>query len=312
MSVYCKEVQDRVEEKIEKPIEEWVERREKKCKQRKCKKWCLCCNKWLCWIETFLEKVIKWVIVTVVKWVVRVVCEIVDGLLSIVGVLVGLILAIPIIGRLIRQLWSFVIDIFWRIIGVFGTIADIIGWEWRKRLRICIIILSNERGPVATEATLRPHIDEAIRIYDEAANVTLIVEGIHTVEEPAPEGALKTACGTGAWWDDLWLPGAWFELTANGECFEGNGRRLIGWASPIVVFVVEDVEGKKGCSLGPFSDYVTVEGGDSICLAHEIGHACGLWHISTSDNLMNGSCGRRNLKKWQRVILRGSRHVTYF
>jgi hypothetical protein len=313
MSEYCREIQERIEEQVEKPVEKWVEKRRKKCKKKKCKKWCLCCNKWFCWIETFLERVVTWVVVTVTKWVTRVVCEVIDGLVSIAAVIVGLILAIPIIGRLIREIWSILIDIGWRFIGILGTLADIIGWEWRKRLRICIIILRDEKEvEVATEASLAPHIDAAEKIYDQAANVTLIVEGIHTITGSAPKGVLDVGCGASAWGDDLWLPGGWFEVTANDECFEGNARRLLGWASPIVVFVVRDVEGKLGCSLGPFSDYVTVKGSDASCLAHELGHACALWHVSGRDNLMNAACRGTKLKKWQRVILRGSRHVTYF
>lgn len=311
MSEYCREVQERIEEKVEKPVEEWVEKRRRKCKKKKCKKWCLCCNKWFCWIETFLEKVVTWVVVTVVKWVIRVVCEIVDGALSIVGVLIGLVFAIPIIGRLLRQIWDFLLEIFWRLVGILGTLADIIGWEWRKRLRICIVILREEEGPVATQADLQPHIDSAKRIYDQAANVELIVEGVHTIEAIAPDLALDVSCDAAAWGEDLWLTGGWFEVTANDTCFEGTGRRLIGWASPITVFAVREVGGKLGCSLGPFSDYVTVEGRNAICIAHEIGHACGLWHNDGSNNLMNAACGGTTLKKWQRVILRGSRHVTY-
>lgn len=312
MSAYCKEVHERIEERVEKPVEEWVERRRQKCKKRKCKKWCLCCNKWFCWIEVFLEKVITWIVITVVKWVVRVVCEIVDGLLNLVAVLVGLVFAIPIIGRLIRELWDFLLELGWRLVGLLGTIADILGWEWRKRLRICIVILSDEKGPLATRADLDPHIEAAKRIYDQAANVELIVEGVHTAGGSAPDWALDVSCDASAWGEDLWLPGGWFELTANAECFEGAGRRLIGWAAPIVVFAVRDVAGKLGCSLGPFSDYVTVEARNAVCLAHELGHACALWHVSERGNLMNSACGGTTLRKWQRVILRGSRHVTYF
>jgi hypothetical protein len=41
----------------------------------------------------------------------------------------------------------------------------------------------------------------------------------------------------------------------------------------VVVFVVEDVVNKRGCSLGPFADYVTIEAASPGCLAHELGHA---------------------------------------
>src|SRR5436309_38536 len=76
MSTYCQEIQDRIEQQIEQPVESWVETRRKKCKKKKCRKLCLCCNKWLCWIETFVERVITLVIINIVKWVSRLVCEI--------------------------------------------------------------------------------------------------------------------------------------------------------------------------------------------------------------------------------------------
>ena len=58
-------------------VENWVEQKIKKCKQKKCKKWCLCCNKWFCWIEIALVKV--------GQWVTRVVCEVVNVVLDVLG-----------------------------------------------------------------------------------------------------------------------------------------------------------------------------------------------------------------------------------
>ena len=73
MAQICEEFHDWVEEKVEKPIDVWVEKKVKKCKKKKCNKWCLCCNKWFCWIATTFVKIVKWFVVTIGKWVVRVV-----------------------------------------------------------------------------------------------------------------------------------------------------------------------------------------------------------------------------------------------
>jgi len=80
--------------------------------------------------------------------------------------------------------------------------------------------------------------------------------------------------------------------------------------------VVRDVEGKNGCSLGPLTNYVVFESTADCAthLAHELGHACGLWHLDDTDNLMFHSCsGKRNrLAGWQKNVVRAAKYVTYF
>ena len=314
MSQLCTEFQTWVEEDIEKPIDVWVEKKVEQCKKKKCRKWCLCCNKWFCWIQTIFVTVVRWIVVTVIKWVVRVVCEIVSVLLDAFAGIISLLFAIPILGRILRQLWDAVIDLIWRLIGIIGIILDLLGFDWEKKYRICIIILSDQNGGLTTRAALEPTIQSATTTWKSAANVRLIVEDVHTVEvADRRERNLDVECDTGAWTDDLLATGSNFELFANIYCFDGTGRRLIGWAAPVVVFVVRDVKGNyRGCSLGPFSDYVTIEAKDPACMAHELGHAAyPWWHHSNPNNLMYHTCGGTQLKKWQKILIRDSRHVTY-
>ena len=316
MAQLCEEFHEWVEEEIEKPIEEWREERVRKCKRRKCKKWCLCCNKWLCWIETVVVRVVTWVVVTVGKWVVRVVCEVVNVALDVIGAIAGLIFAIPIIGRLIRQIWDAFLEIVWQLAGLPGVLADILGIDIRKKMRICIIILRDEKGSeLTTEAALASTIQDTKTTWKNAANIDVIVQDVHTIiAGDLRESTLDVNCDFGAWTDDLLAPGSNFELLANIYCFDGAGRKLIGWGAPITVFCVRSIKGKRGCSLGVFSDYVTIEAGSPGCLAHELGHACYLYweqHHSDPVNLMHSSCRGTELKKWQKVIMRNSRHVTY-
>ena len=299
MSQVCEEVHEW--------IETWVEKEIQKCKQKSCKKWCLCCNKWFCWIEIALVKV--------GQWVTRVVCEVVNITLDILGGILGIIFAIPILGRLLREIWSFVLDLLWRIVGIIGVILDWLGVDWQKKYRICIIILSKQGKPLTSEANLQPTIQSAQAVWKAAANVKLIVEAVHEViRTDERDRNLVVECDVGAWTDDLFLTGSNFELYANTYCFDGAGRRLIGWASPVVVFVVEDVVNKAGCSLGPFSDYVTIEAANPKCLAHELGHAVYTYwepHHSDPVNLMYKSCGGTKLREWQKILMRNSRHITY-
>ncbi len=311
MSQICEEIHEWIEEEIEKPVDEWIEKEVRKCKRKKCRKWCLCCNKWFCWIETVVVRVVKWIVITVGKWVTRTVCEIGSIAVDAIGGILGLVLAIPVIGRLIRQLWDLIQELVWRLIGLPGLLLDVLGVDWEKKLRICIIILREEKGVLATAADLDPAIQTATRIWAQAANVRLIVEDVHEMVDVAPDRNLDVHCDFGSWLDDVWLPGSWFEVAANTYCFDGAGRRIHGLFSPVVVFAVRDVEGKRGCSLGPFADYVVIEAGDPSCLAHELAHACGGWHHDERDNLLFSSCGGTRLKTWQKRLLRNSRHVSY-
>jgi hypothetical protein len=55
-----------------------------KCVEQDCNWWCLCCNKWFCFIV--------WVVVQVVKWVVTTVCEIVADVVDlVVAVVLGIV-----------------------------------------------------------------------------------------------------------------------------------------------------------------------------------------------------------------------------
>ena len=309
MAEICREIQERIEERVERPVEQWVEREERRCRRRSCNRWCLCCNKWFCWLVTIFVRVVVMTIITIVKWVTRVVCEVVSVILDAIAFIVGLIFAIPIIGRLIRQIWNFLVDLIWRVLSIPGLILDLFGIRLRKFYRICVLILDDGTGATATEASLAAAIAAAQTIYLDQANVDLVVDDIKTIQ--IADIALDVSCDVGAWWEDLWTRGTVFEFESNLNCFDGAGRRLIGYAAPVTVFVVRSVEGAAGCSLGQFSEYVTIEGPAGVCLAHELGHACGLWHHGPATNLMNGTCGGTQLEGWQIALIRSSRHVTY-
>lgn len=87
MAIECVETQEWIEEEISKPVEEWVEQTEEKCKKRP---WWHPLR-WLCWLVTTVVKVIRWIVVKVGKWVVRTVCKLVSAVLGFIrDFLVGL------------------------------------------------------------------------------------------------------------------------------------------------------------------------------------------------------------------------------
>ncbi len=103
MAIECVETQEWIEEKISKPVEEWVKKTEEKCKKRP---WWHPLR-WLCWLVTTLVKVVHWVVVKVGKWVVRTVCKIVASVLG------------------------FIRDFF---TGLWDVIAGIFTLDWRRIL----------------------------------------------------------------------------------------------------------------------------------------------------------------------------------
>jgi hypothetical protein len=227
---------------------------------------------------------------------------------------VGLFFSIPILGRITGLIWrGIILDLFWRIISLPDVILGLFGVLPEKKLRVAVIILANEaQMPIVKMDRLKQSIQETIEVYKQAANVRVIVEKIHEMETAAPAANLNPSCSSRAVIDDIWSAGTYFENTANIQCFDSTFQRIIGFAAPVIVFIVEEVKGGDiGCSLGPFTDYVTLEGGKPKCMAHEIAHACGLWHVKAKDNLANHFCNRGKLEPRQVAIVRSSRHVTY-
>ena len=330
MAQSCRDYKKWVEEKVEKQVDDWVEKQEEKCKKRK---W-YDPRGWFCWIVTTFVRVVRWVVITVGKWVTYVVCEIVTFTLNFFATFIWLILSIPILGRLIAWIWRIVLTLVWGIVSaIVDGLPGLFGIRLRKKVRVCIVILTDETGPLAQAADFDAGIERAKKVYDREANVEFIVAGIHTYKSVAPDSALDVHCeseeegwGNSAT-DDLLLTGTFFENVGNTQCFDGAFLRLIGYASPLIVFVVRDIQGdERGCSLGPLTDYVTIEGrrkqtpeGTAAepvgrSLGHEVGHACHLRHKFENGNLMcPGGCAGDDpvLTGGQVFLFRASRHVTF-
>lgn len=84
----CKDVGDWIRDNIEIPIQRffqdilkscndashWLEtvtqRVEQQCREQECNWWCLCCNKWFCWLVTLILRVLTWIVDIVCKVIV--------------------------------------------------------------------------------------------------------------------------------------------------------------------------------------------------------------------------------------------------
>lgn len=233
----------------------------------------------------------------------------------------------------LRQTLNILKTVFNRVVGLPGALLDTVGIRPAKRIRVFIKILRNEQSvPVAHPADLKVGLETAQRILAEQANVFLqppLVPGlislamVSVLDEPAPREALDVHCDAQAWREDFDIAGDFFSRHQARNFF----GTLLGAGAPVTVFIVRDVKDKAGCSLGPLTDYVTVApiglvgrclGDDETgplqarTIAHEIAHACALWHVSDRSNLMHPSTDGTELSLWQKVVLRNSRHVTYW
>jgi hypothetical protein len=185
MAVHCVEVQEWVEEEVTRPVEEWVEKTEKRCKKYA---W-YDPRGWVCWFVTTFVKVVTWVVEKVGKWVVRTVCKLVTAVVDlIVGILSGL--------------WKVIVGIFtldWRkfvdglieigsslVDGVFKVIRILVGLD-----TLAYIIEEIQRGRlrdyVRTLIDGTSHSDEvkqrmknAIRVDHGAFGLRLTARAVRT------------------------------------------------------------------------------------------------------------------------------------
>lgn len=321
MGRVCRETQEWVEEQIEQPIEEWEDRQERRCREQDCNWWCLCCNKWFCWLVWIIVKVIRWVIVTVGKWVARVVCEVGNFILDVVGFIVNLILSIPIIGGIIRTILNWVTEIIWRLVGLVDFFASWAGIRLRKKMYFGVVVPKVDGNAIASDADIMNQVNAAIQFYDQTCNINMIFSGICHTDVPVPKEGLTVGCDAGGFFNDWWLAGSYFEFASATCKFTDGFRRVIGYGAEIVVFIVENVtpdppsNNTRGCSFASTHNYVVVETGSRVSnfmASHEIGHACWLPHDSGT-NLMNPDVPFTGptLTALQIATVRSSKHCVY-
>jgi hypothetical protein len=64
-------------------IEEWRQAQETRCREQACNWWCLCCNKWFCWLVDILVRILT-VLIQVIEHVVEAVCTLIVTILFLV------------------------------------------------------------------------------------------------------------------------------------------------------------------------------------------------------------------------------------
>ena len=277
-------------------------------------------------------------------------------ILSAVAFIVELLEMIPVLGTLIRWILNFVSFLLWTVASLIDAGLGYIGIRPEKLLRVCTIILrdeasdaeGDERGtPVASVDTVRVWLQLAADVYKRDANVRLIPsrpfkyttgfadaeqvtdDWIQIDSDPGDSDTLDVACNAPGAGADWLLTGTKYQAKASTRCFYGAWRRVLGYGAPVTCFVIRDIPGNAvGCCLW-ITDYATIEAGGATprTVAHELGHACNLWHLCVDDDRRNlmatqNECSPQSttppntanprLSDWQVLLVRASKHVTYF
>jgi len=202
-----------------------------------------------------------------------------------------------------------IVETFHRlIINLFDILFGFLNWP-EKKLKIKIFILQDSQGnAVVSPKDLNVAIEYVKKSFKKNFNTSILPYHkqpfVEVLQKTPPNEVLHTKGGTGAFPEEFKITGSFF------------ASNLCGSFYPVTIFIVLDIKGAAGCSLGPVTDYVTVDPNgaeNASTLAHEIAHACGLWHHQEKSNLMWRTFKRGDeIKWWQKNIFRSSRHVTYW
>jgi len=215
----------------------------------------------------------------------------------------------------VRQVVRVVIDFAGHLtFGLPDFILGFVAWP-PKKLRLHVAVLSDASGPLVTEAELTPSIDYIQRVFKDRFNVKVVPYSksfVQVVTEQAPTSALVIDAGWDAYAEDFDEAGDFF-----AKHLAGWNVIPVGFTFPVTVYVIRDIRGRKGYSLGPLTDYVLLDV-DGVrltnsTLAHEVAHACTLVHSQTQSNLMYARDTRGDgVKGFQKNFLRSSRHMLYW
>ena len=260
---------------------------------------------------------------------------IVDPVLNVGATVVHWTFGVPIIGRVARGLFDTFSGIAALALSIPDWLLGLFGIRPQKYLKILIILQRDENNQlVADVPSVIPHIEFAVKTFQETAKVRILPLG-----EPGPSSngfihiwpsfnsskTLDVGCTAEALLEDLLLAGGIFDAMIAEAGFGSAAERFGHLGPPIFVFSVRlysGDEGTVGCSLGFWSDYVTVKFSqitppaitpdNNTTMAHELGHACLLTHTDAPNLMQDKGPNPPDLTAWQVTKLRSSRHVTYF
>lgn len=286
------------------------------------------------------------IVVTVVGAIITTIESILGWVLSALAFLVELILSIPVVGTILGWILKGLTAILAVIIAIPDFVLGLIGIRPEKKLRVCTVILRDEKGTVtAPNEFAVALLQKACDIYKRDANIRIVrsaafqystgFAGAETVTDAwvqidsgnSDAEVLDPPCSDGI----SWTAQQQFQWKMSLYCFFQSWRRILGYGAPVTAFIVRQVDGAWGCGSWVL-DFVTISGGtfppgNLRVIGHEIGHACLLSHRCVDDDIRNmmgtgTQCDPDSgttpdyadprMTNWQALVIRSSKHATYF
>lgn len=243
------------------------------------------------WLPWPLNQVCNWVttVITTLQTVWDWVCNtLVQTIITYISMLVSLLIYVA-------RVICIIVNI---IVGIPAFLLCLLRLNPRKRMRVCIKILTDEKGNSAvTPAALAQNIERMISSY-RRCNIEVIILGIEHIVKPeylstTDSSALSIFSGWHHWFTE----------------------RACGCCNLVTVYVVDDIIGASGLTFwGDSWCRVDVEcNQDDTVMAHEVGHLLNLWHVSDPNNVMfaTTSATAHNFTPFQCCLAKRSPFITY-
>ena len=304
-------------------IEQWQKRVEQRCQQvsRQVCKWLPWPLDDLCdWVTETVCNLVE-VLVKVIITIVKTICEVVT---SVIRVFVRIVMTVFVVVLRFVCFWiGFIINWIKIIVAIIAGIPEflscLLGLRIRKHLHVCVTVLAGREGrPVVDDAQVTAVMREATRIISQHMNVRIHEHGRKVIRVDDKHLDV-VACSAKQLFsaDAVDLTGESERVGSFADLF-GCGDNVLDVAGELlhdvlnIIFIRNIVEGDDiGCHI-PGTDYVIIDQTASgLTLAHEIGHAGDLWHVSEEKNLMNHTTTGEEVHDWQVCIFRRSRFVVY-
>lgn len=222
------------------------------------------------WLPWPLSTICNWVsqLVTVFQTVWNWVCNTV--ITTIISFLTYIVSVVIYVARIV----CIVVTV---IVSIPEFLLCLIGLRIPKRVRVCIKVLTNEKGASQVSAdAIEASIALMRKVYAECG-IAVEIESVEHIVAPQ----LLSSTDDSFW--GLFAPWhAWFSQHACGCC------------SQVTVFFVDKIQGSSDgftfwgdnwCRVDATADR------DPTIMAHEIGHVMNLWHVSDNNDLMFPTSG---------------------